>query len=170
MSEEEEKISMKELHERLKKILEQADPCMVKDRIGAYLHMLGLKFEWSDEIKAFIVPYKINEHKHIIVIRIAGNWIVMSVGILPAEEVPPIKKDELYETLLKANHDYPEFSFDIDAQGNVGYTEDIFVPALTFDVFSEEFLSIPVAIKYFWEKIYPTISGKKPIKTDFIYT
>ncbi|MGQ4891149.1 MAG: hypothetical protein ACP6IP_01550 [Candidatus Njordarchaeia archaeon] len=170
-SEEEKKNEeLQKVHEALKKVLEQADLCMVQDRIVAYLKMLGLKFEWSNEANAFLVPYKINNHKHIITIRTVGNWLIISVGILAYDEVPPGKKADLYKTLLLANHEFPEFSFDIDQTGNIGYSEDIFIPALTFDVFAEEFLSVPVAIKYFWEKIYPQLGGGEPRKTDFVYT
>lgn len=132
--------------------------------------MLGLKFEWSSEINAFIIPYRIDDHKHLVTIRLSGNWIIISVGILPSDDVPDEKKLDLYKALLMANHDLPEFSFDIDKFGNIGYSQDIFIPALTFDVFAEEFLSIPVAIKYFWEKILPTIGRKRPSRTDFVYT
>jgi len=174
LSEEEKKElseeELKRLHDIISSIVTKADLCMVKERIETYLRMLGVKFQWSEEDQAFVVPYKIGENIHLIIVRWNGPWLIMSAGILPSESVPSSEKEKLYELILKANHKYPEFSFDMDDVGNIGYSEDIFIPALTFDVFAEEFLSIPSAIKYFWEKIFPLIKGEKPKKTDFIYT
>ena len=161
---------LKRLHDIISSIVSRADLCMVKERIETYLKMLGVKFQWSEEDQAFVAPYKIDENVHLIIIRWNGPWLIMSAGILPSEHIPPSERERLYELILKANHKYPEFSFDIDDNGNVGYSEDIFIPALTFDVFAEEFLSIPSAIKYFWEEIFPQIKVERPKKTDFIYT
>ncbi len=177
-TEEAKKVSpeeMEKLHNIIKQLVERSDLCMVEDRIATYLKMLGLKFEKSQELNAFVVPYVIKtkdrEHKHLIIIRTSGPWLILSVGIISKDDIPPTKTDDLYKELLQANHKYPEFSYDIDVDGNVGYTEDIFIPALTFDVFAEEFLSIPAAIRYFWETIFPSIiGGEKPRKTDFYYT
>ena len=58
----------------------------------------------------------------------------------------------------------------LDDEGNIGISEDIFIPALTFDVFWEEFIVIPLAIKYFWETIIPSLGeARKPGRTDWIY-
>jgi len=173
MNEEKKELSEEEakrLHEIIASIISRADLCMVKERIETYLKMLGVKFQWDEERKAFIIPYKVGENVHVIVIRWNGPWLIMSTGILLKENILESEKKKLYELILKANHKYPEFSFDMDDEGNIGYSEDIFIPALTFDVFAEEFLSIPAAIKYFWEEIFPQIKGERPKRTDFIYT
>ncbi|MBS7287867.1 MAG: hypothetical protein KIH01_03755 [Candidatus Freyarchaeota archaeon] len=144
--------------------------CMVRDRIAFYLKLMNLSFEWSEEHNAFLVPYMISGHKHVVVVSWSENWIIIRTGIMMKEEVPQGYKEELYRKLLQANHDYYEFAYDMDEEGNIGISEDIFIPALTFDVFWEEFNVIPLAVKYFWERIIPSLGeARTPSRTDWIY-
>lgn len=144
--------------------------CLVRERIAFYLKLMNLNFEWSEEHNAFLVPYEISGHRHVVVISWSENWVVIRTGIMMKEEVPHSYREELYRKLLQANHDYYEFAYDMDEEGNIGFSEDIFISALTFDVFWEEFNVIPLAVKYFWEKIIPSLGeARTPSRTDWIY-
>lgn len=144
--------------------------CMVKERIAFYLKLMNVNFEWSEEYNAFLVSYEISGRRHVVVISWSDTWVIIRTGIMMKEEVPQSYKEELYRKLLQANHDYYEFAYDMDEEGNIGFSEDIFIPALTFDVFWEEFNVIPLAVKYFWEKIIPSLGeARTPSRTDWIY-
>jgi len=149
------------------KVLEESG--RIEERIAKYLRLMNLKFEWREKDKVFLVPYKISGRKHVVVIFVANNWVWMRCGIIRKEEIPRRKELELYKVLLKANHDYPEFVFDMDKDGNIGTSQEIYVDALNFDVFEEEFLAIPFAVKFFWEKIAPALGKKEPERTEWIY-
>ena|GEM_PF-6134696 len=151
-------------------VKEDVDLYRVKERIAFYLKLMDLNFKWSDEHNAFLVPYEISGHTHIVVVSWSDMWVVIRTGIMTKDEVPSRYREELYKKLLQANHDYYEFAYDMDDEGNIGISEDIFIPALTFDVFWEEFNVIPLAIKYFWETIIPSLGeARKPGRTDWIY-
>ena len=142
----------------------------VEERIAKYLKLMNLKFKWDEKEGVFLIPYEISGRKHMIVIFVANNWVWMRCGIIMKDEIPKRKELELYKMLLQANHDYPEFVFDMDKEGNIGTSQEIYVEALNFDVFEEEFFAIPFAVKFFWEKIAPTLGRKEPERTDWIYT
>lgn len=141
----------------------------IEERIARYLKLMNLKFEWNEKDKVFLVPYEISGRKHVVVIFVSNNWVWMRCGIIRREEIPKRRELELYRVLLQANHDYPEFVFDMDRNGNIGTSQEIYVDALSFDVFEEEFLAIPFAVKYFWEKIAPALGKKEPERTEWIY-
>jgi len=142
----------------------------IEERIARYLKLMNIKFKWKEKDGVFLIPYEISGRKHMIVIFVADNWVWMRCGIIKKEEIPKRRELELYKILLQANHDYPEFVFDMDQDGNVGTSQEIYVEALNFDVFEEEFLAIPFAVKFFWEKIAPNLGKKEPERTDWIYT
>ncbi len=154
---------------------------LVKPRIAMYLRALGFKFQWSDEHDTFLIPIKMGiktggeaeeeqEYKHLILIQPKGLWVSMRLGLLAKNQIPPGKEEELWESLLKANAKYPEFSFSANEEGDIGYNQDIFTPALNFDVFMEELLSIPRAIEKFWTEILPEVKKEKLEEVSFLYT
>lgn len=151
---------------------------LIKPRIAMYLKALGFNFKWVDEKNTFLIPIKVkidkeNEkvRKHAILIQEKGLWISMRVGLLPQKQIPHDQEADLKEQLLRANADYPEFSFSVNSEGNIGYNQDIFAPALNFDVFMEELLSIPRAIKKFWSDILPGLEeAEDEEELEFFYT
>lgn len=150
---------------------------LIKPRIGMYLRSLGFKFKWLEDRETFLIPVRIEtgeekkEHKHLILIQLKGLWVSMRVGLLPVKQIPEGTLEDLKDMLLKANFENPEFAFSMNKKGNVGYSQDIFIPALNFDVFMEEILSIPRAIEKFWSDIVPKLKEvQEDEEIDFFYT
>lgn len=86
----------------------------IEERIAKYLKLMNIKFKWRGKDGVFLIPYEISGRKHMIVIFVANNWVWMRCGIIKKEEIPRRREPELYKMLLQANHDYPEFVFDMD--------------------------------------------------------
>jgi len=76
-------------------------------------------------------------------------WIRIRSRLFRLEDLDQNKISDALRELLNANYNYTEFSYDIDDDEWVGVTEDIYIPALTYDVFLEEFLAITQAVEYF---------------------
>lgn len=68
--------------------MKEKSDCMVRERIEFYLRLMNLKFEWSDEYNAFLVPYEISGHKHVVVISWSNTWLIIRTGIIRSDEVP----------------------------------------------------------------------------------
>lgn len=152
---------------------------LIKPRIGMYLRSLGFKFKWLDDQEVFLIPVRLEagegeekkEHKHLILIQLKGLWVSIRVGLLPAKQIPEGSLETLKEMLLKANFQNPEFAFSMNEKSNVGFSQDIFIPALNFDVFMEELLSIPRAIEKFWTDIVPKLKEvQEDEEIEFFYT
>lgn len=174
---------IKEIKELSSNLKEGFKHLLVRPRISMYLKALGFKFKWSEEHNSFLIPLQISikesegseekkkkQHRYLIMLQPRGLWLSMRVGLLGSNQIPDGKRGELMESLLMANSKKPEFSFSINEEGDIGFNEDIFLPALNFDVFMEEFLTIPQAINYFWSEIIPELKKVKKEEVSFLYT
>lgn len=154
---------------------------LVKPRVAMYLKALGFDYEWSDEYNTFIIPLKVSleegeegenskEKTHAMLVQIKGMWLSMRVGLLGNGQIPKDREEEMYVKLLKANSTHPEFAFSMNDRGDLGYNQDIFIPALNFDVFMEELLSLPKAVKFFWKEVIPQLKEMETEERSFYYT
>lgn len=185
LTEEDEQVNeerIKEIQELDSDLKKGFKNLLVKPRIGMYLKALGFKFKWSEEYKSFLVPLQLSikgqqegekkekKQKQLVMLQTKGMWLSMRVGLLGKKQIPEEKKEDLWKSLLLANSKNPEFSFSINEEGDVGYSQDIFLPALNFDVFMEEFLTIPQAVQYFWSEIFPKLQEMEEEEISFLYT
>ncbi len=81
------------------------------------------------------------------------SWVKIRAPIIKIDKIKPEQRGKLFEDLLRANYKVHEFAFDICDDNYIGVTEDIYIPALTFDVFVEEFNAVLRAISYFYDNI-----------------
>ncbi|MGQ4891153.1 MAG: hypothetical protein ACP6IP_01570 [Candidatus Njordarchaeia archaeon] len=175
MSSGEDKDNLKEsesdlLKELLNKIL-SLDPARVDERLETYTDIaaklyklrkmsteegifleisLEVEGEEGGKIKTGFIRQGI-----IITVGTRRAWVSMRAPLYPLDRVREKDRYNLLLEILQANYKGPEFAFDVDDKGIIGVSEDVFVPALTFDVFLEEFTAILEAIKYFYSVIAP---------------
>ncbi len=145
------------------------DPSKVDERIETYTDIIaelyGLrKVSLEDSILLEYALEVVGEKdgivqegkiKQVIIVSVSKDrsWVSIKAPLYPLDKIKNEKKFDLLLELLRANNKSPEFAFDLDEKDIIGVTEDIYVPALTFDVFFEELMAVLRAIKYFYSDI-----------------
>ena len=96
-------------------------------------------------------------------IRIIDSWIRIFCLIkapFTIEELGPSAADVLFG-LLRLQDDYAEFNFGISRNNELVVKADIYIPALTLDVFMEEYYGVLNAYAKFMTKILPILKEGK---------
>jgi hypothetical protein len=131
-------------------------------KVAEYLDQKDIAFEQIDE-KTLVVPYEIDGKFFKPIITIQGKWLLVSALIIDADALP--SNDDaylrlLYAKILQATHDLHEINYDIDENGSLYVSCDMKYDITDYDNFFSEFFAIPSGIKYFMEKIAPTMDPK----------
>jgi hypothetical protein len=135
-------------------------------KIKSFLEQKDLRYEVVDD-NNIIVPYEIEKRLFKPLISVNGAWIVVSCLIVEAKNLPS-KGDKyllgLFKKLLVATHELPEINFDVDEQNNVYTSVDMRVDITDYNNFFSEFFAVPYGVKYFIEKIAPSMDPKITVK------
>jgi len=141
----------------------------IQDQIEDYLEILDMKYTWNDKESMFELLF--NERKdgkaaspemtdddntfqYALYIRPGMKWIQIYTNIYPLDKIPDSKRLAVFLSLLEANRKYAEVSFDYDKdRGYIGTSQEMMIQGLNFDLFREEFLAVPWAVKTFWTEI-----------------
>jgi len=150
--------------------LVKSDPSKAYVRVQSYLGLVSVYLKKLKDVKIrkrdpleLVVKYETNcpdemgggkTFKEISIYMLKDQfdklaWIRIRTKLFKIDDIDSQKVVDALKRLLNANYLFTEFAFDIDEKGWIGVTEDIYIPALTYDVFLEEFLSIIQAIEYF---------------------
>jgi len=138
-------------------------------KIQEFLEKRNLNYEVIDE-QTLIVPYEIDGLLFKPTISLNDKWIVVTSLIVKSTDLPEGKCDDpsylvqLFRKLLRAIHELPEINYDIDDQDNIYVSADMRYDITDIDNFFSEFLAIPYGIKYFVEKIAPTMDPAIDVK------
>ncbi len=127
----------------------------IHERIMKYLDLLGIKYNYDERNNQFTIVYDVEGHRVFVSININEKWIEIMAPMLSKDLIPQDNEVEFYKDLLFANHKFAEVCFDVDADGNIGTSQELLVSALTFDYFEEEFRAVPYAALHFWKNIAP---------------
>ena len=133
-------------------------------KIKSFLEEKNLRYESIDD-QTIIVPYEIAGKLFKPAITIHGKWIVVSGLIVDSKDLPQTDDDYLlilFKKLLVAIHELPEINFDVDENNSIYTSVDMRLEITDFNNFFSEFFAVPYGIKYFIEKIAPTM--EPPIK------
>lgn len=129
-------------------------------KIQGFLEKRDLSYEVLDD-QTLVVPYEIDGKLFKPTVSLNDKWIVVSSLIIKNEDLPQGIDDEyklqLFRKLLLAIHDLPEINYDIDDQDNIHVSADMRYDITDNENFFSEFLAIPYGIKYFLEKIAPSM-------------
>ena len=141
----------------------------IQDQLEDYLNLLDLKHYWNEKENVFELIFSERKDeksaselaeddaltfKYTIFVRPGIKWIQVYTDVYPLSKIPDEQKPTVFLDLLSSNRKYAEVCFDLDeARGFIGTSQEMMVQGLTFDVFREEFLAIPWAVKKFWTEI-----------------
>lgn len=143
----------------------------IKEQIEDYLSLLNMKHTWNEKEGLFELVFserkdakdaslgKSEDDKtfqYVLYIRPGLKWIQIYTDIYPLAKIPKNKHKDVFLDLLKAHRKYAEVCFDIDSErGFIGSSQEMMIRGLNFDIFQEEFLAVPWAVKNFWTDIAP---------------
>lgn len=87
------------------------------------------------------------------------GWAVIRTMLMRGDEVKKLVGSTyiLYRELLRLSFRFPEFNFAMDDDYNIYIVHYIFLGALSYDVFEEEYNALPVAFEKFRRDLYPEI-------------
>ncbi len=141
----------------------------VQSQIEEYLNLLDMKYYWNEEEGVFELVFSerkdelsVSESseddgltfKYTIFIRPGTKWIQIHTDVFPLTRIPNQKKQLVFLDLLTSNRKYAEVCFDFDeSRGCIGSSQEMMIRGLNFDLFREEFLAVPWAVKKFWTEI-----------------
>lgn len=133
------------------------------NKVLFYLRVLKKKIvkKEDDKLRIFVkeTPIYRPEEEITVGIIIMGNWIRIFLVLhddFTLERFGNKTADILF-ALLRMQEDFMEFSFGISKTNELLIKEDIYIKALTLDVFEEEYNAILEAYKKFKEKVLPKI-------------
>ena len=135
------------------------------DKIKRFLEERELRHEIEGD--AIFVPYEINGMVFEPKVEVHGKWIVVSSIIVEAFDLPRADAPYLagvYRRMLRAMHDLPEINFNLDASGSIFTSVDMRLEITDYNNFFSEFFAIPYGIKYFIEKIAPSVDPPIVVK------
>lgn len=129
------------------------------EKIIKYLEKEGYTFLIRDT-NTLIIPWKLGDLKFHITVNFRQNtkWVVIDALIASFDEISEKVKFDLYRKLLIANHELPEINYEIDEDGNILCSVDMDKEIINYENFLSEFEAIPYGIKYFLEKIAPSLN------------
>ncbi|TXT55697.1 MAG: hypothetical protein BAJATHORv1_30077 [Candidatus Thorarchaeota archaeon] len=141
----------------------------IRTQIEDYLELLKLKHTWNeregifelvfserkDELPASPLPEEAEEHfRYTITVKPDEKWIQVFCDVYPLEKIPEAIRREVFLDLLACNRRYAEVCFDFDESREIiGTSQEMMVQGLNFDMFREEFLAVPWAVKKFWTEV-----------------
>ncbi|MHA1684723.1 MAG: hypothetical protein ACTSUE_27540 [Promethearchaeota archaeon] len=135
-------------------------------KIISYLEEKDLAYEIKGG--SIEVPYEINGKRFVPTIQFNGIWLVVMAVIVPGRDLPSNDDHyllDLYKKLLVAIHKLPEINYDINEEDGTIYTSvDMRTKITDYHNFHSEFHAIPNGIKYFLEKIAPTMDPPIDVK------
>ncbi len=137
MSQDEEKVDVKEYIEKIKRFLDD------KELI------------YQEQGNMLVVPYSIGDLVFNPEIQFHGKWIVVSALIIKREDVPDAVYNDVLFDLLLAIHNLPEINYDVDEEGNIYTSVDMRAAITDYDDFFSEFFAVPFGIKNFLQEIAP---------------
>ena len=133
------------------------------NKILFYLRVLKKKIikKEDDRLRIFVketVAYR-PEEEITVGIVIMGDWIRIFLVLHDDFTLNRFgdKATDILFALLRMQEDYMEFSFGISKTNELLIKEDIYIKALTLDVFEEEYNAVLEAYKKFEEKVLPKI-------------
>ncbi|MHA1608755.1 MAG: hypothetical protein ACTSX9_08550 [Candidatus Njordarchaeales archaeon] len=131
------------------------------EKVRFYLELMGKKIVDIDERNlVMLIEEVVNGDKIPIEIQIAKpGWVVIRSILMSGDEVQKLVGSThiLYRELLRLSFRFPEFNFAMDDSYNIYIVHYIFLGALSFDVFEEEYHAIPAAYQRFKNAVYPEI-------------
>ncbi len=141
----------------------------IQDQLEDYLNLLDLKHYWNEKENVFELVFSERKDeqsasesaeddaltfKYTIFVRPGIKWVQIYTDVYPLSKIPDEQKPTVFLDLLSSNRKYAEVCFDLDkAREFIGTSQEMMVQGLTFDVFREEFLAVPWAVKKFWTEI-----------------
>ncbi len=139
------------------------------DQIADYFNLLKFKFTKSAEGDAFhlvfterkdeqpaspTAPDDEKTFRYTINVTISDKWVQVYCDVYPLDKIPDEQRAGVFLDLLAMNRKYAEVCFDYDAErGIIGTSQEMLVRGLNFDLFRDEFLAVPWAVKRFWVEI-----------------
>lgn len=116
--------------------------------------------------QTLVVPYEIDGKLFKPTITIDDKWIIVSSLIVKSTDFPQEENYlvQIFRKLLLAIHELPEINYDIDNQDNIYVSADMRYDITDIDNFFSEFFAIPYGIKYFMEKIAPSMDPPIDVK------
>ncbi|MFX0099288.1 MAG: hypothetical protein ACFFCS_06865 [Candidatus Hodarchaeota archaeon] len=135
-------------------------------KIKEFLEEKDLRYDILND-NTIVVPYEIAGKLFKPSVEIHGKWLVVNALIVGSEDIP--SKDDaytldLYRKLLLAVHELPEINFDVDEAGSIYTSVDMRLEITDFNNFFSEFFAVPYGVKYFIEKIAPSMDPPIEVK------
>ena len=141
----------------------------VRDQLEDYLNLLDMKHLWNEKESVFELVFVERKDeqtasesveddelafKYTVFVKPGTKWVQVYTDVYPLSEIPEEKRLSVFLDLLSSNRKYAEVCFDFDeARGFIGTSQEMMIQGLTFDVFREEFLAVPWAVKKFWLEV-----------------
>ena len=131
--------------------------------IREVLNKLGLKYEFDEEKRAFLVEIPLEDFMGLnlytkALIGVDEGWIVGYIPVFfKTKELGSKLREKLYETLLRVNSNISEVAFGLTKEGYVAVNFEIKNEVMDERVLLSEFMGMVFAIIYFIKEIFPHI-------------
>lgn len=135
------------------------DEASINERVEAFLKRLEVNYGKTvlEGRQVFGVPWAIHEKEFLVMIQVQDGWVWLCSAILLAPDHPVEQYSEFLMECLRANHVFPEISYDVDEHGTLGTSREVELAVMASDIgfsqFKQAFFSIPATIKHFIENI-----------------
>ncbi|MHA1699375.1 MAG: hypothetical protein ACTSWN_11085, partial [Promethearchaeota archaeon] len=128
-------------------------------KVEDFLRQRGLKYYLIPN-NSISIPYNILGREFFIRFELHKQWGIFTCLIVRLEDLP-IKSDiylkELYYKLLFATFQLPEVNYAVDENFSVYVNADVPIEMIDANNFYSEFFALPFGVKYFIEKIGPSM-------------
>ncbi|RLI08175.1 hypothetical protein DRO32_02705 [Candidatus Bathyarchaeota archaeon] len=129
----------------------------VVNKVKEMLDKMGLKYEYVEEDKVFVVPFKSGERVFNVLVALRGDWVITSALAARKEDLPEdVDEKELYKLLLRLSLELSEVTFGLTSRGDVVVHAESHVNALSFENFRIEFASVVFGVEYFAKEVAPS--------------
>ncbi|TFG33530.1 hypothetical protein EU527_07935 [Candidatus Thorarchaeota archaeon] len=141
----------------------------IRNQIEDYLVLLNMKYSWNEKEGLFELVFSerkdgkpadpemgddASTFQYTLYISPGLKWIQVYTDVYPLDKIPKDKQNAVFLDFLEANRKYAEVCFDFDKKrGFIGTSQEMMIQGLNFDLFREEFLAVPWAVKNFWTEI-----------------
>ncbi len=143
----------------------------VREQIEDYFKLMGLKYTWNSVAHRFELGFTERKDerpasptvedeatfRYTVNVEITDKWVQVYCDVYELEKVPADRREAVLIDLLSLNRKYAEVCYDYDPRrGMIGTSQEMLVQGLNFDLFRDEFMAVPWAVKRFWVEIAAT--------------
>lgn len=131
-------------------------PSSVIGLVREFLDKMGVNYYFDEEEQQYILPYILDEHEIMVVVRILNDWILAYAPLLRGKNIPSdILRTEFFARLLRETLYLHEINYGLTDNNDVIVHSEIYAKNLTFETFKGGYNAVLLGAKHFYENILP---------------